>query len=355
MSIRTLLKDMLSKRNLAVALGASVLTFSTGVVNGQGFEPPSEPPADWGPISSTMEEVPYPYPVEYMELNLYGQDARLAYMDVAPTAAANGRTVLIFHGMNFYGKAYEPMIDALTAAGYRAIAIDRIGYGRSSKLDIPYNLNMVSSNIKALMDHLGIDEAAAVGHSMGGMVASRFAMQYADSVSHVVMVNQIGMTDQRPYRGWTDIEDAYEGVLNGTTYQSILRGHLVYFEQGFQQEYFDYVRWQYGQTLSAEWPRLAKIRAWQQSILYNDPVVYDWQHIDTKALVIGGRDDRLGGGRYEEQATMVSETLPNAALILYPGVGHSPHFEHPDVFHADLVDFLDSDPGQSADDWMSSR
>jgi len=355
MSSRTLRTRSLSSHHWLRVFFAPVLMLVAGGLSAQSFEPPAEPPAGWGPVSSTMEEVPYPYPVEYMELNLYGQDARLAYMDVAPVGPSNGRTVLIFHGMNFYGKAYEPMIDELTAAGFRTIAIDRIGYGRSSKLDIPYNLNMVSSNIRALMDHLGIDEVAAVGHSMGGMVASRFAMQYADSVSHVVMVNQIGMTDPRRNRGWTDIEDAYERVLNGTTYQSILRGHLVYFEQGFQEEYFDYVRWQYGQTLTAEWPRLARIRAWQQSILYNDPVVYDWQHIDTKALVIGGRDDRLGGGQYQEQATMVSETLPNAGLILYPGVGHSPHFEHPEVFHADLIDFLSSDPDQSAEAWMASR
>lgn len=355
MNMRTMLTRTLLKRKLTAALLAPALMLSASAATGQTFDPPSEPPEDWGPISSTMEEVPYPYPIEYMDVNLYGKDGSLAYMDVAPTGPSNGRTVLIFHGMNFYGKAYEPMIDALTAEGFRAIAIDRIGYGRSSKLDIPYNLNMASYNIKALMDHLGIEEAAAVGHSMGGMVASRFAMQYPDAVTHVVMVNQIGMSDQRQSRGWTDIEDAYERVLNGTTYESILRGHLVYFEQGFQEEYFDYVRWQYGQTLSAEWPKLARIRAWQQSILYNDPVVYDWQHIDTKALVIGGRDDRLGGGRYQEQATMVSETLPNAALILYPGVGHSPHFEHPEEFHADLADFLESDPDQSAEDWMASR
>ncbi len=351
----TLLRQTLTSHNCLKTLAGTALMLAAGTLSAQSFEPPSEPPEEWGPISSTMEEVPYPYPVDYMNVTLFGQDGHMAYMDVEPTGPANGRTVLIFHGMNFYGKAYEPMIEALTAAGFRAVAIDRIGYGRSSKLDIPYNLNMVSSNIKALMDHLGIEEAAAVGHSMGGMVASRFAMQYPDAVTHVAMVNQIGMTDQRQGREWTDIEDAYERVLNGTTYQSILRGHLVYFEQGFQEEYFDYVRWQYGQTLTAEWPRLARIRAWQQSILYNDPVVYDWQHIDTKALVIGGRDDRLGGGQYQEQATMVSETLPNAALILYPGVGHSPHFEHPDVFHDDLVDFLSSDPEQSADEWMSGR
>ena len=44
---------------------------------------------------------------------------------------------------------------------------------------------------------------------------------------------------------------------------------------------------------------LAKIRAWQQSILYNDPVVYDWQHIDTKALVIGGEAQDVDLGRVQ--------------------------------------------------------
>jgi len=53
------------------------------------------------------------------------------------------------------------------------------------------------------------------------------------------------------------------------------------------------VRIQYGLTLSADWPRLARVRARQMQILYHDPVVYEWQHIATKALVIGGTEDRL--------------------------------------------------------------
>ena len=50
---------------------------------------------------------------------------------------------------------------------------------------------------------------------------------------------------------------------------------------------------QYGQTLSGDYPRYARVRAMVSDMLYTDPVVYDWQHIETKALVIGGEEDDL--------------------------------------------------------------
>ncbi len=58
------------------------------------------------------------------------------------------------------------------------IAVDRIGYGKSSKPILPYSFNMVAANMKALLDELGIEKTAIVGHSMGGMAVSRFAMMY---------------------------------------------------------------------------------------------------------------------------------------------------------------------------------
>ncbi len=307
----------------------------------QGNEPPSEPPAHWGPISSTMEEIPYPHPVQYLDFNIFGQDLKLAYMDVRPEGEANGQTAMLFHGMNFTGKAFEVTIDALRAAGFRVIVPDRIGYGRSSKPDIPYNLHVFTSNAKSLLDHLEVPEVAIVGHSMGGMVATRFAMSYPDTTTHVVMVNQIGMTDQRQSRTWRDIEEVYKGIL-GTSYQSILRNHIRYYPT-WKPEYLEWVRLQYGLTLTSEWPLLARIRAWQTQILFFDPVVYDWQHIKTKALVMGGAADALTRD-YAAAARQVAETLPNAELVLFPGIGHNPQFEIPDEYHAELIRFLRSDP-----------
>jgi pimeloyl-ACP methyl ester carboxylesterase len=310
-------------------------------------EPPAQPPADWGPTAIDYANVPYPYPVSYLEVNLFGDVHRMAYMDVAPADAANGRTVVLFHGMNFFAAAFAPTIAALTEAGFRAIAIDRLGFGRSSKPIVHYNLHMPARNTKALLDALGLERVAIVGHSMGGMVATRFASTYPEATTHVVMVNQIGLTDQRQSRPWTDPEDVYRSVLE-TDYQSVLRGHQRYYPRGWKPEYLEWVKYQYGLTLSGDWPRAARIRAAQMQILYEDPVVYEWQHIATKALVIGGADDRLSPD-FSVEARHVAESLRNAELVLFPGIGHAPAFEIPDEFHAELVRFLESDPDEPAD------
>ena len=134
--------------SVALALGANVS-------HAQESWPevaPAEPPAEWGAVSANFEEIPYPYPVQFLEINRFQQDLRYAYMDVAPSGRANGQTVFIQHGMNFYSEAYTPTINALADAGFRVIAVDRIGYGKSSKPILPYNFNMVAANMKALLD-----------------------------------------------------------------------------------------------------------------------------------------------------------------------------------------------------------
>jgi pimeloyl-ACP methyl ester carboxylesterase len=330
---------------MAALLPALLLWAGMAPLQAQEERPPAEPPAHWGPVSINLEDVPYPHPVHYLEYNLLGEDVRLAYMDVAPTGAPNGQTVMLVHGMNFYGAAWAGTIEALTAEGFRVIVPDRIGYGRSSKPIINYNLNIKAADMKRLLDHLDVSEAAVVGHSMGGMVVARFALIYPETTSHVVMANQIGLTDQRLSRPWRDTHDSYRGNLN-SSYQGILRNHMTYYPT-WSNDYLDWVRIQYGWTLSPDWPRAAMVRALQQQVLYEDPVVYDWQHIETKALVIGGAQDGLTA-RWEELSREQAEILPNAELILYPGIGHNPQFEIPDQFHGDLARFLRSDPNEPA-------
>jgi len=308
--------------------------------------PPTEAPAHWGAVSANFEEIPYPYPVHFLELNRFQQDIRLAYMDVPPSGRENGQTVFIQHGMNFYSEAYTPTIKALSAAGFRVIAVDRIGYGKSTKPILPYSFNFVAANMKSLLDELEIDEVAIFGHSMGGMTVSRFAMVYPDITTHVVMVNQIGLTDQRQSRPW---RDPFAGG-GTTTYQSILRGHQNYFPLRWPPEHLEFVRRQFGQTMSGEWNRVAQVRRLQGQMLYDDPVVYDWQHIETKALVIGGEEDGLVDD-FPTLAHNVNNELQNSTILLYPGVGHAPQIEIPDLFHADLIRFLKSDPNAPASAW----
>ena len=68
---------------------------------GQTSRPAVPTPADIKPGSITCEECPYPFPSSYLPLTLYGQDLRIAFMDVPPVGPPNGRSVVLFHGNNF--------------------------------------------------------------------------------------------------------------------------------------------------------------------------------------------------------------------------------------------------------------
>ena len=186
------------------------------------------------------------------------------------------------------------------------------------------------------------------------MVASRFAMTYPETTSHVVFVNQIGMSDQRPGNEWS--EPVYEASRPTPQqyYQQILRGQMRYYVNGWRPEYLRWVEAPYGLLFSGDFDRWQEVRGLLGQAIYEDPVVYDWQHISSKALVIGGADDQLSQD-FSADARRVASSLQNADLILYPGIGHNPQFENGEQFHDDLIRFLRSDPDEPADQrWRDS-
>ena len=298
-------------------------------------EPPAAPPADWGPMSINLEDVPYPHPVSYMPFTLEGQDVRMAYMDVAPIGTPNGKSVILLHGMNFFAETWTTTIEMLRKEGYRVIAIDQIGFGRSSKPIVNYTISTHAMNTKRLLDHLGIKQTDIVTHSMGGMVGSRFASLYPDTVGNLAMINQIGLSDTRAGRPARDIMDVYKASL-ARDYAEIVRGMRAYYVN-WKPEYMKYVKIHYGWIRSGDWPRMAMVRALQQQAIANDPVVYDWPNIKARTLVIGGEKD---GPNYPGQARRVADTVQNGQLYVIPGVGHNPQFEAPDKLYPPLLKFL---------------
>ncbi|MEQ1728977.1 MAG: alpha/beta fold hydrolase, partial [Vicinamibacterales bacterium] len=143
-----------------------------------GQTPAVATPTDVKPISITCDECPYPYPSSYLNLVTYGQDVRMAYMDVSPQGTPNGKTVVLLHGNNFAGFYFGNIAEALRKDGFRVIIPDQMGYGRSSKPIIPYSFNDFARNTATLLKSLKLEKAMIVGHSMGGMLAARFATQY---------------------------------------------------------------------------------------------------------------------------------------------------------------------------------
>lgn len=322
----------------------SLTMSAAGISFAQSQPPPT--PTDVVPGSITCEDVPYPQPVAYFPFTLYGQDIRMAYMDVPPQGTPNGKTVVLFHGMNFAGFYWGGPIDALRKAGFRVVVPDQIGFGRSSKPIMPYHFQDMARNSSLLLRHLKIDRAMIVGHSMGGMLAARFATQYPDVTERVVIYNPIGLTDGRWNRPWGSTDEAYQRVLN-TTYQNIYAGIHRYFSHNpsvWQPEFEKYVRIRYAWTLSGDWPRYAMVQSLIQQMPYLDPVVHDWAHIKAPTLAFGGAEDSTAGTASNFQARMkfLAASVPNGngRLLLLPGLGHVPHFEAPEKTYPPLIAFL---------------
>src|SRR5262245_40033220 len=102
----------------SAALTLALLLTRTAVSHaGQAVLPPVASPTDVTPGSITCDECPYPYPSKYLDISVYAQDVRIAYMDVAPRGAANGHTVMLLHGNNFGGFYFGAIIDALAKEG----------------------------------------------------------------------------------------------------------------------------------------------------------------------------------------------------------------------------------------------
>src|SRR3954465_9417009 len=120
---------MMKTAPLLLALACAILAPAAAAA--QAARPPAvATPADVKPGSITCEDVPYPFPVSYLPLTLYGQDVRIAFMDVASSGPPNGHTVVLFHGNNFAGFYFATLIEALRTAGFRVVVPDQIGYGR---------------------------------------------------------------------------------------------------------------------------------------------------------------------------------------------------------------------------------
>ena len=322
---------------------AAMLVSSTAFAQAR----PSVPtPADVKPGSITCEECPYPFPSSYLSLTLYGQDVRMAYMDVAAQGTPNGHTVMIFHGNNFAGFYFGNIIEALRKEGFRVIVPDQIGYGRSSKPIIPYSFNDMARNSRAILASLKIDKAMIVGHSMGGMLATRFATQYPGVTERLVIYNPIGLSDSRYDRPSGSIEEQYKNTLNAT-YQSVrasLMRYVAHNPSAWTPAFESYAKLRYSWTLGADWPRLAMVQTLINNVNYADPVVYDWPHIKAPTLAFGGAEDMLAGTpkNFQDRMKALVDAIPNGngKLYLIPGLGHVPHMEAPEKTIPPLVAFL---------------
>jgi pimeloyl-ACP methyl ester carboxylesterase len=244
---------------------------------------------------------------------------------------------------------------ATTTAGYRVIAPDQIGFCKSTKpQNYQFSFQQLATNTAELIESLGVSRAILVGHSMGGMLAVRYALLFPQTVERLVLVNPIGLEDwQAKGVPYATLDAAYAGELK-TSFASIKTyQQRFYYNGNWTPEYDRWVSMLAGMYAGEGKEVVAWNQAQTSDMVFTQPVIHEFGKISVSTtLIIGGKDRTAPGGnrasaevakalgQYPVLGRAAAAAIPNATLVEFPELGHSPQVEAPGEFHPALLEAI---------------
>jgi len=255
-----------------------------------------------------------------------------------------GKPVVLIHGWPLSGRSWEKQVSALVDAGYRVVTYDRRGFGDSSQPYTGYDYDTFASDLKSLLDHLDLRDAALVGFSMGGGEVARYVGTYGtDRVSKAVLAGAVP-----PYLYKT--ADNPEGGLDDATvaqFQNGVKSDRLAFLDQFTTNFFS----ANGKTdLVSEPFRLYNrdIAAFASpkgtldciaAFSYTD-FRPDLAKFTIPTLVIHGSADAIVP--FEVSGKRAHEAIAGSRLVVVEGGPHGFNGTHAEQFNTALLDFLGS-------------
>ncbi len=260
-------------------------------------------------------------------------DADLFYRD----DGAGPETVLLLHGYLMTEAVWDRQAEALAAAGYRVVRPEWRGQGQSEVTAHGYDPWDLAADALALLDHLGIDRAHVVGHSMGGYAGYRMALRAPARIASFVALATTAEAEApaalRQYGVllWALRLVGYSAVLPRV--MPILYGPDFLGDPARAAD----VETQRERIRSN--PRTGVFRA-GRGIFDRDDLSGQLQHLRVPTLVVTGEHDVP---HPPAQGRRDAARIPGARFVEMPGVGHTPPAEAPDAVTDILLDWLHRD------------
>jgi non-heme chloroperoxidase len=256
----------------------------------------------------------------------------------------DAQPIMFHHGAWRCSDDWDAQMLFFVANGYRVIAHDRRGHGRSAQVDAGHDMDHYASDASAVVEHLDLMNVVHIGHSTGGGEVARYVANYGQPqgrVAKAVLIDAVPplmlKTDSNP--GGTAIE-----LMDG--WRRELAANRAQFFLDMPQGAF------YGYDLPG-----AKIsqgiiqNSWHQAMIGSAHAQYDEikafsetdQTDDLRAMtvptfIMSGEDDRLQP--YKDHALLQAQLVKNSTLKIYPGYPHGMMTIHPDVINPDILAFI---------------
>jgi non-heme chloroperoxidase len=253
----------------------------------------------------------------------------------------SGQPVVLIHGYPLNGHSWERQTTALIEAGYRVIAYDRRGWGRSSQPTAGHDYDTYAADLNELLGQLNLTDIVLAGFSMGTGEVTRYLGTYgSDRVEKAVLFGAIPpfllKTDDNP-------EGVDSAVFEGIKEQ-VLRDRYVWFKQFFDDFY----------NVDKLAPDRISEQAWQASFQVAagasphatyacvDTWLTDFREdlpkIDVPTLVVHGTEDRILP--IAATADRLPDLIADARLVRVDGGPHNIGWTHPELVNRALLEFL---------------
>ena len=286
-----------------------------------------------------LTKYPYPFEVHRYRFTSQGQALEMAYMYLP--ARGGKPVVMLLHGKNFTGAYWKQTAKWLQSRGYGVLVPDQIGFGKSSKpRDYQYSFAAFARNTKGLADSLHLGKVIVVGHSMGGMLASRFALFYPEMTLRLVLVNPIGLENYLLYEEYKDVDFFYQTELKKTAEDIVTYQKKNYYDGVWNAAYAALTTPLIGWMQGPDWDDIAYISGRCYDMIFTQPVIEEFKDFEVPVSLILGTRDRTGPGRnwkkagtsyelgrYDLLGEKVKARNPAIEVIELDGLGHLPQIE----------------------------
>jgi non-heme chloroperoxidase len=254
-----------------------------------------------------------------------GSGLELDYVERGDSA---GVPLILLHGYTDSWRSYELLLDALPK-WIRAIAFSQRGHGDSDKPPSRYDASTFAADLAAFMNALGIERAFIAGHSMGSLVAQRFAIDCAERTLGLVLLGAFGTL-----KGNTGVEELWResvAMLKDPVDPELVRDFQEStLAKPVPPDFFEMI---VAETLKVP------AHVWRSALrnLLDDDFSDEAGKISTPSLIVWGDKDPLC---LQAEQEALRAMIRGSRLVAHVGSGHSPHWEDPQRVAADIVTFV---------------